>query len=246
MVADQYQWYKNGVPVIGAIDSFWGSPYLTNLDTVYAVLINATTCTSAASDTSNKITVHMAPNTIPTVQIVSNPLVYVVGQNMTFTAVVANGGTTPTFQWYLNGAILAGETSDTYSSSTLSETDLLTVLVNSDAPCAIPDTASDDWSGLMSLSVTTAVNGKEEITLFPNPNSGSFKLMATFKDMKGTKDAYLEILNAVGQVVLKEKTTIQNGQLETHVHLYDAAAGTYMLRIQAGEQTSQVKFIISK
>jgi hypothetical protein len=244
--APQYQWYKNGIPVIGAIDSFWGSPYLTNLDTVYAVLTNGTTCTTQSADTSNKIAIHMSPNTIPTVQVSSYPFAYVAGQNMTFTAYVLNAGTNPTFQWYLNGTILPGETNMSYSSNTLLSTDTLSVLVTSNAPCAIPDTATDKWNAVMNLSVTVGGAVVEDMKLFPNPNSGSFALSGTFKGMQGVKDATIEVVNAVGQVVYRENGVVTNGKLEKQVRISDIAAGVYVVRVSADGQTTQLKFIVNK
>lgn len=241
-----YQWYKNGVPVIGAIDSFWGSPYLTDLDTIYCVLVNATTCTTASADTSNKIAVHMAPNTIPSVLIDSWPLVYAAGQPMTFTAHALNAGTSPSYQWYLNGAILAGETAMTYNSSTLVDTDILSVVVTSNAPCAIPDTSSDTWNAIVNLSVTVGGKVVEDMKLFPNPNNGTFILSGTFSGMTGTKDAAIEVVNAVGQVVYKDQALVNNGKLDKQMKIADIAPGMYIIRIQADGQTTQMRFVVSK
>jgi hypothetical protein len=244
--APQYQWYINGVPVIGAIDSFWGSPYLTDLDTITAVLINATSCTTAASDTSNKITIHMSPNTIPTVLIGSDPLLWVAGQPMTFTAYPLNAGSNPTYQWYLNGVILPGETFSTFNSSTLTDQDILTVVVNSDAPCAIPDTATDDWNAITNLGVNVGGKTIEDMKLFPNPNDGTFMLMGTFKGMTGAKPVSLEVVNAVGQVVYSETATVQNGKLDKQIKTTDISAGVYMLRISAEGYATQMKFVVNK
>ncbi len=244
--APTYQWYINGVAVIGAIDSFWGSPYLTDLDTVTAVLTNGTSCTTASSDTSNKVAIHMAPNTIPTVVINSNPLVYVAGAPMDFTAYVLNGGTNPGYQWFLNGTALPGETNMVYSSSSLTEQDILTVLVTSNAPCAIPDTASDLWNAIINLSVTPGGKVVDEMQLFPNPNNGTFIINGTFSGMAGSKDAKIEVTNAVGQVVYKDVANMYNGKLEKQMRLGDVAAGMYMLRVTADGRSTQMKFTVNK
>jgi hypothetical protein len=242
----QYQWYKNGIPVIGAIDSLWGSPYLTNLDTIYCVLINGTTCTTAAADTSNKIAVHMSPNQIPTVTVGSYPFAWVLGQNMTYYANVLNAGTNPTYQWYLNGNILVGETGATYSSNALISTDVLSVTVTSNAPCAIPNTANGDWNAILSLSVNTAGQVVDDLKLYPNPNNGTFNVSGSFGDMTGVKDGSVEVLNAVGQVVFKESTTINNGKIDKQVRISDIAAGVYIIRVSADGKTSQLRFVVTK
>jgi len=51
------------------------------------------------------------------------------GTNVTFTAVASNIST-PTYQWYKNGAIISGATSSTYSTTTLSNNDQINVWVN--------------------------------------------------------------------------------------------------------------------
>lgn len=242
----QYQWYINGIPVIGAIDSFWGTPYLTDLDTVTAVLINATTCTTASADTSNKIAIHMAPNTIPTVLISSDPIVWVAGQTMTYNAFPLNAGTNPTFQWYLNGTLLAGETNQSFVSSTLTDQDILSVTVTSDAPCAIPDTATDDWNAITALSVNVGGKTIDNMQLFPNPNDGTFILTGNFNGMTGVKTIQLEVTNAVGQVVYRENVMVHNGKLDKQIKATDMASGVYMLRISGEGYATQMKFVVRK
>jgi hypothetical protein len=61
---------------------------------------------------SVKVTLDKAPSLL-IVTAAANPVA--AGTNVTFSTVPTNGGTAPTFQWYVNGTAVAGATSPTYS-----------------------------------------------------------------------------------------------------------------------------------
>src|SRR6185436_16667449 len=56
---------------------------------------------------------------------------------VTFTANITNGGGAPIYQWQINGANV-GSNSNTYSSNTLNNGDIITCTLTSNAPCAVP------------------------------------------------------------------------------------------------------------
>jgi gliding motility-associated-like protein len=67
------------------------------------------------------------------------------GTMLTFTAAGINGGTTPTYSWYVNGDLVSsGENVDTYNSSTLQNGDLVTVWMSTSVPCAYPSIVSSN------------------------------------------------------------------------------------------------------
>jgi len=58
-----------------------------------------------------------------------------------FTPSLTNGGTSPSYQWYLNGFLIPGEISSTFLSSTLVNNDAVSCEITSNAPCSSPTTA---------------------------------------------------------------------------------------------------------
>ncbi|MEL1240608.1 T9SS sorting signal type C domain-containing protein [Flavobacterium flavipallidum] len=85
---------------------------------------------------SGSATVTVNPNLAASVAIAASPSGAICsGSNVTFTATPTNGGTMPTYQWKLNGSNV-GVNSDTYANSTLSNGDVVSCVMTSNAsPC---------------------------------------------------------------------------------------------------------------
>jgi gliding motility-associated-like protein len=144
-----YQWQVNGANV-GTNSNTFSSATLQNGDVVTVILTSNANCVSPATATSNSITMQVNPVLTPTVSITSNPNGPIcAGTNVTFTATPTNGGPAPAYQWQVNGANV-GTNSNTFSSTTLQNGDVVTVILTSNAPCANPLTASN--------SITITVN----------------------------------------------------------------------------------------
>ncbi|NJO25290.1 MAG: T9SS type A sorting domain-containing protein [Bacteroidia bacterium] len=79
---------------------------------------------------------------------------------MTFTATANNGGTTPVYQWKLNGNNV-GINSNTYSTASLANGDMVSCELTSNATCASPTTVT---SNVVIMTVNTA----PAITIHPS------------------------------------------------------------------------------
>src|SRR4029079_110850 len=100
---------------------------------------NAAGCISTAS----QVTVDPQPAAlVPAVSIVASSTSICAGGSITFTATPVNGGSAPTYQWQINGANVAGQTSATFTTAALANGDNVTVIMTSNDPCANPAIAT--------------------------------------------------------------------------------------------------------
>lgn len=82
------------------------------------------------------------------------------------------------------------------------------------------------------------------LTLYPNPNNGSFTLKA---DFSGNNDgnAAIEIVNMMGAVVYKHDEQIIDHNLNKQIKL-DVPGGIYLLRIKNGSRSISLKFMVEQ
>jgi PKD repeat protein len=154
-----YQWQVNGSNV-GTNSPTYSSSSLTNGQVVTCIITSNATCATPTTATSNSITITVSSSVTPAVSIASGSGTSVCGgQPTTFTATPTNGGSTPTYQWQVNGAN-AG-TGVTFTSSTLNNGDVVTCIMTSSSSCASPTTAN---SNSLTISVSPTVSPAVSIT----------------------------------------------------------------------------------
>jgi len=145
-----YQWKVNGSNV-GANSSTYTTSALANGNTVSVVMTsNATPCLTGSPATSNTITMTVNPNLPASVSIGASATTICSGTSITFTATPTNGGTTPSYQWKVNGSNV-GTNSATYTSTTLANGNTVSVVMTSNAtPCL---TSSPTTSNTITMTV---------------------------------------------------------------------------------------------
>ena len=159
-----YQWIKNGASV-GNNSPTYTDATLMNNDVVTCNLVSNSICASPVTASGNSITMVVTPSTNPSITINSSSTTICSGSSVTFTATPTNGGSTPTYQWYLNGAA-TGTNAVTYTSTTLLNGDVISCELTSNASCLSSTTAT-------SSSITMTVNPIVTPTITIASNTGT-------------------------------------------------------------------------
>ncbi|MCX6268972.1 MAG: hypothetical protein NTW16_16730 [Bacteroidetes bacterium] len=136
--APTYQWMNGAVEISGATDVAYTSATLADGDVIAVVMTsNAAPCLTGSPVTSDGILMKVNPLLPANVTIAAVPSGSIcAGTSVTFTASPFNGGTTPAYQWKNNGAEISGATDATYTSATLADGNVITVVMTSNAtPC---------------------------------------------------------------------------------------------------------------
>ena len=151
-----YQWYV-GLTAIGSNSPTFTSNSLSNNDIVTVVMTsNASPCLTGSPATSNPITVTVNPILTASVSIASPSATFCAGTSVTFTATPTNGGT-PTYQWKVNDTDVSGQTAVTFTSNSLSNNDIITVVMTSNAsPCLAGSPATSSGITVNITTVTTS------------------------------------------------------------------------------------------
>ncbi|MBP6389391.1 MAG: T9SS type A sorting domain-containing protein [Flavobacteriales bacterium] len=165
-----YQWKVNGVNA-GTNSAAFTTTTLTNGQIVSCVLTSNLACATTPTATSNSITMGVNPSVVPSVAIAitagSNPSAS--GASVTFTATPTNGGTTPAYQWKVSG-VNAGTNSATFTTTALTNGQIVTCVLTSNATCAVPSTATSNGitmtitGGLVYCTAGTTNTTYERIT----------------------------------------------------------------------------------
>jgi gliding motility-associated-like protein len=159
-----YNWLVNGNPAPGATNSTtYTTTTLNDNDVVSAELISNALCASPISVNSNTITITVSAQVTPSVTIAAAPSGAICqGTSVTYTATPINGGTAPTYQWYLNGG--PAGVGSTFTSTSLNSGDNVYVEMTSNAGCVTQATGTSVTTTMTVNPLPTAsLSGSAEI-----------------------------------------------------------------------------------
>jgi gliding motility-associated-like protein len=134
----RYQWKINGVNA-GTNSNVFTPDTLANGDVVSVVLTSNANCLNQPVATSTGIPITVIKVT-PSVSIAANSTTICEGTSMSFVATPVNGGPTPSYQWQVNGQNV-GTNSNVYTTTTLADADIVTVIMTTSAECSTQPTA---------------------------------------------------------------------------------------------------------
>lgn len=167
-----YQWKKNGGNV-GTNSNTYTDNTLANSDVIICT-VTGSDCTAASTATSNSVTITVNPVVTPQVTISANNNPVCTGTNVTFTATPVNGGTSPAYQWKVNGGNTGGN-SNVFTTATLNNNDVVSCVMTSNAGCLSAATAT---SNTITMSVTTQIT--PDVTISASNTSICAGAAATF------------------------------------------------------------------
>lgn len=151
-----YQWKVNNINVGAGGYVFSYNP--VNGDIVKCILTSSVNCATGNPATSNEITQIVNEEFPVEITITASNDTVCNGSNITFTANVINGGTSPLYQWQVNGFNIEGATNSTYTFAPNSN-DYITCEVTSNKDCAIDNPKlSENYYPTISTPSLVSVN----------------------------------------------------------------------------------------
>ena len=228
--APSYVWTVNGITVATGA-SFSNTP--SNGDVVVCQMTSNASCRTSTVASSTPMTITVQAPTVNTIYISASSSSIVVGENVTFVAVAANAGASATYQWFIDGAAVAGATNITFTTNTLTNGQMVHCKVTSSLPCVLPHTA---MSGGFTMSVTTGIweitGSGNSFTLNPNPNKGTFVINGK---LTANEHLAITVTNVLGQVVSKQAADAKIGKVNEQITMPSGLAkGTYFVTVNCG------------
>ena len=157
-----FQWQVNGVNAGMNADNYTYAP--ANNDIIRCILTSSITpCIMNNPDTSNTITMVVTPFLPVSVSIGASSNPYCQGATITFTATPANEGTSPQYQWKVNG-VNVGTNNPAYS-YVPANGDIVSCILNSSIPCPTGNPATSN-----TITMAENTNVTVSVTISPSQN----------------------------------------------------------------------------
>ena len=151
-----YKWKVGSSYISTATNASYTTTGALNGQSYTVEMVSDAACASTTTAvTSNAVVITITTAPSAAVSITSNPgNTICAGKLLTFTAVPGNGGTSPAYQWKLNGTPVSGATNVTYASSSFVDGDKVSVDMVSNSTCV---TSPNAFSTATTITVNPVV-----------------------------------------------------------------------------------------
>jgi gliding motility-associated-like protein len=137
-----YQWQLNGINV-GTGKPVYTSSTLNNGDIIKCIITGNALCATSNTAVSNSFTIKITPLVTPGISITVPETIICAGTAVPFTATVTNAGSSPVYQWQLNGSNV-GTNSAVYSSNALKNGDIVKCGITGSLSCSVSGSFSNN------------------------------------------------------------------------------------------------------
>ena len=174
-----YQWTLNNVDIPGAISTTLQINTLNHGDVITCVLEYDDPCGGTNQVASNDLIFSVTALATPTITITSDFANICAGEAIDFTANTTGEGSNPTYQWLVDGTNVGTNTS-TFSTSNLTDAQVVTCLVTSSSTCVTtPNATSNEIVINISAPVTPQVTIQADQTTICVGETVSFTASGT-------------------------------------------------------------------
>ena len=188
-----YKWFVDGVEVIGQTGPAY-SFVPANGVMVHATVLSSEPCATQNPAISNLVAMVVLPEMEVAVTIAADQNPVCQGTVVTFTATSVNGGVNPVYAWFVNSAVITGQTQSTYQYAPADGDQVYATLL-SDANCATSNPAT---SNILTMTVMDLVPVDVAITADHNPVCEGTAVTFTAVPVNGGSDpAYAWFVNGV-------------------------------------------------
>jgi PKD repeat protein len=198
-----YQWLVNGSNA-GTNSSSFTSSSLSNGDDITCILTGNSSCASTPTAVSSAITLTLNSSVTPAVTILqtagTNSMC--VGSSASFSASAVNGGSTPAYQWKVNGTN-AGTNSSVFTTSSLTNGQAVTCILTSNASCVTTSTAS---SSAITMTVNSCSTGTAVTTVPCGLTISNLNQAASAANVTGATQYRLNFYDATTNALVATKT----------------------------------------
>ncbi len=195
-IAPSYQWYVNNVQV-GTNSSTFSTSSLANNDQVKCRITTSYACASSNTALSNGIAMEVKPYITPSITIKADSTSACSGDPVKFSSTINNGGSSPAYQWRVNGSNINGANSSTFTYSSLSNGANVTCVLTSNTMCPTP--SANVLSNAVNMNIITKTNSSIAITANTDTSicDGKEVVIKTSIVNGGTTPSYQWVINGV-------------------------------------------------